>query len=134
MMNAGGFADVPKGEIYLHRQDKAMMHVRRGTEITPIPVPPSATPVTIVHETVHLYQSKEWIKRDGLKANEGTTEYFTRRILSKQENAEVEDGKSMLQRDSYNEEFGAVKCLADEANDELLADAYFLGNLEPLRK
>src|SRR5687768_1137353 len=134
MMNAGGFADVDKGEIYLHRKDADMMDVMRGGRYTPIPVPPGATPVTIVHETVHLYQSKAWNTRVGHWANEGTTEYFTRRVLYQQKNPEVEGGESILQRDSYEEEYGAVKCLANEANDSLLADAYFLGQFEPLRK
>ncbi len=134
MMHAGGFADVDKGEIYLHQKDADMIDVNRGGKHTSVPVPPSATPVTIVHETVHLYQSKGWIARVGHWANEGTTEYFTRRVLSKQENPEIEGGVGMFQRDSYDEEYGAVKCLANEANDELLADAYFLGQIEPLRK
>lgn len=134
MMNAGGFADVDKGEIYLHRKDADMMDVLRNGRSTPIPVPPGATPVTIVHETVHLYQSRAWNSGVGHWANEGTTEYFTRRVLSKQENPEVEGGEGVFQRDSYEEEYGAVKCLVNEANDELLADAYFLGQIQPLRK
>ena len=40
----------------------------------------------------------------------------------------------MLERDSYPDEYSAVKCLASEANDELLAEAYFLGQVDPLRK
>ncbi len=134
MMNAGGFADVDKGEIYLHRKDADMMDVLRNGRSTPIPVPPGATPVTIVHETVHLYQSKAWNSRVGHWANEGTTEYFTRRVLSKQENPEVKGGEGVFQRDSYDEEYAAVKCLVKEADEELLADAYFLGQIEPLRK
>jgi hypothetical protein len=38
----------------------------------------------------------------------------------------------IFQRDSYPDEFEAVKCLVSKSNDELLADAYFLGTLDPL--
>jgi hypothetical protein len=134
MMYAGGFADVDAGEIYLHRKDADMIDVTRGGKTTPLFVPPSASPVTIVHETVHLYGNKAWDNRVGHPADEGTTEYFTRRVLEKQENEEVEGGKAILARDSYPEEYEAVKCLVSEANVELLADAYFLGQIEPLRK
>ena len=134
MMYAGGFADVDKGEIYLHRKDADMIDVTRGGKMTPVFVPPSATPVTIVHEAVHLYGNTAWYDTVGHPANEGTTEYFTRRVLEKQENKEVEGGKAILARDSYPEEYEAVKCLVSKANVELLADAYFLGKIEPLRK
>ena len=110
------------------------MDVQRGGRSTPVAVPPSATPVTIVHEAVHLYGDPAYNTRVGHWANEGTTEFFTRRVLSKQKNPDVENGASMFERDSYEEEYTAVKCLVKEANEELLADAYFLGKIEPLRK
>ena len=133
MMHAGGFADVDSGEIYLHRKDADMIDVTRGGKSSPVFVPPSASPVTIVHEAVHLYGTNAWYDTVGHSANEGTTEYFTRRVLEKQENEEG-GGKAILARDSYPEEYEAVKCLVSKAKVELLADAYFLGQVEPLRK
>ena len=94
---------------------------------------PSAHSATIVHEAIHLYGSAAWKRRVGLSADDGTTEYFTRHVLSKQENEEG-GGPAVFERDSYPREYEAVKCLASEADDELLADAYFLGQVDELRK
>ena len=132
MISTGGF--MYGGEIYLHRKTSDDYYsVTRGGKTEPVFSPPSAQPSTIVHETIHLYGTEAFREQAGHWADEGTTEYFTRRILSKQENEEG-GGAGMFERISYPQEFEAVKCLADEANDELLADAYFLGQVEPLRK
>jgi hypothetical protein len=132
MIRTGGF--MSGGEIYLHKPTQdAEYSVRRNGKTETIFAPPSAQPSTIVHETIHLYGTEEWREKAGHWADEGTTEYFTRRILAKQKNEEG-GGAGMFERSSYPEEFEAVKCLADKANDELLADAYFLGKVEPLRK
>ncbi|HKV35418.1 MAG TPA: DUF4157 domain-containing protein [Pyrinomonadaceae bacterium] len=132
MIRTGGF--MYGGEIYLHKPSQdAEYSVTRNGKTETIFAPPSAQPSTIVHETIHLYGTEEWREKAGHWADEGTTEYFTRRILSKQKNEEG-GGAGMFERISYPEEFEAVKCLADKGNDELLADAYFLGKVEPLRK
>jgi hypothetical protein len=130
LMNAGGFAH--EGEIYLHRKDVDYLSISDRSGSRPMPVPPARHPATIVHEAVHLYGAEAWRRRVGRAGNEGTTEYFTRRVLSKQKNPEVEGGVVIFQRDSYPDEFEAVKCLVSKSNDELLADAYFLGTLDPL--
>src|SRR5436853_1387120 len=132
MMNAGGFAQ--DGEIYLHRKDAEMLDVMGGPDRGPVPIPPSRHPATIGHDDVHLYGSGAWVTKTGRAGNEGTTEYFTRRVLSKQKNPEIEGGEKIFERDSYPDEYEAVKCLAKKANDELLADAFFLGTIDPLRK
>jgi hypothetical protein len=131
VMNAGGFT--VNGEIYLHRKTADMLDLMSGGKTTPLPVPPTHHPATEVHEAVHLYGSGAWSSLVGRAGNEGTTEYFTRRVLSKQKNPEIEGGAQIFERDSYPDEYEAVKCLASRASDELLADAFFLGRIGPLR-
>ena len=132
MIRAGGF--MHGGEIYLHKpKQDAEYSVMRNGRVETIFTPPSAQPSTIVHETIHLYGSDAWAKKASHWGDEGATEYFTRRILSKQKNEEG-GGAGMFERSSYPEEFEAVKCLAKKANDELLADAYFLGKVDAIRK
>jgi len=46
----------------------------------------------------------------------------------------VEDGATVFKRDSYPQEFEATQCLVKKSSIELLADAYFLGKIEPLRQ
>src|SRR5262249_1663608 len=78
---------------------------------------------TTIHEAMHLYSNASFRSTYGTSANEGTTEYFTRKIT----------GKLKIERANYDDEYKGVVVLAAATSDGKLAEAYFNGALDALR-
>jgi len=78
---------------------------------------------TIIHEALHLYTSPEW--RMPQRVNEGTTEYFTRRIADQQH--------TQIFEKAYPCSFKAVASLVRVVHEEPLRRAYFQGDVDALK-
>jgi hypothetical protein len=77
---------------------------------------------TIVHESMHLFGSKEYLEAVGFNPNEGTTEVFARKLCE----------ANSIPRAGYPDQFKSVKKLVAATSETLLADAYFNGKVKPL--
>jgi hypothetical protein len=77
---------------------------------------------TIVHESMHLFGSKEFLEAVGFNPNEGTTEVFARKLCE----------ANSIPRAGYRDQFKSVKKVVALTSETLLADAYFNGKLKPI--
>ena len=98
--------------------DRSKVHIRKER----------ANLGTQLHEGLHLHASEQWNKEMGAyyNANEGVTEFFTRKI-----GPEVG-----VERDinSFLREFTSAGHLAKAAGEDVLAAAYFEGDIEGLKR
>jgi hypothetical protein len=94
------FAD--KGEIHVHEN--------RGE------------PGTTIHESMHLF-STAYTKKMGYNANEGTTEYFTKKLC-----AEI----GLARGTFYSKQLASVEKLITTAGEDVVAAAYFQDKLAEL--
>jgi hypothetical protein len=78
---------------------------------------------TTIHESVHSFSHDSYSRRVGSKANEGTTEYFTRVICTEQ---------GIIRGNIYPDELRSVEKLVATSSREILAAAYFQGNIADL--
>jgi hypothetical protein len=78
---------------------------------------------TTVHESMHLFAHDTWLPKAGFNANEGTTEYFTKKLC-----AEI----SLPRGGYYPDQYAAVKKLVDYVGESYVADAFFGGKLDEL--
>jgi hypothetical protein len=79
---------------------------------------------TVIHEALHLYTSPQWFAQMPRRVNEGTTEYFTRRIADKQ-NIKIYE--------SYQCSFKAIATLVSVVHEDPVRKAYFEGDLAGLK-
>lgn len=78
---------------------------------------------TTVHESIHLFSEDSFKAKVGYNANEGTTEFFTKKLC-----AELK----LTRGASYPSQYASILKLVGAANENLLADAYFKGKLAEL--
>jgi hypothetical protein len=78
---------------------------------------------TTVHESIHLFSEDSFKAKVGYNANEGTTEFFTKKLC-----AEIKLTRGAF----YSSEHTSVLKLVGASNENLLADAYFKGKLAEL--
>jgi hypothetical protein len=78
---------------------------------------------TTVHESMHLFANDKWLPKVGFNANEGTTEYFTKKLC-----AELK----LTRGGYYADQYAAVKKLVDYVGETYVAEAYFEGKLDEL--
>ena len=79
---------------------------------------------TVVHEGLHAYGHESFAGQLRNGVNEGTTEYFTRQILSDLNIAEPEA--------TYEDELAEVTRMVPIVGEETLKRAYFLGDMDAL--
>jgi hypothetical protein len=94
-------------------QDKGEIHVHEAR----------GEAATTVHESMHLFSEVSWQTKVGFNANEGATEFFTKKLC-----AEIKLARGAY----YASEHTSVLKLVGAANENLLADAYFKGKLTEL--
>jgi hypothetical protein len=82
-------------------------------------------PATTVHESMHLFSADEWLPAVGFNANEGATEYFTKKLCAE---------NKITRGNFYAKQHKSVKKLADLVGETVLADAFFNGDLAKLKK
>jgi hypothetical protein len=83
---------------------------------------------TPLHEGLHRLQNDAIRDELGDPAMEGTTEYFTRKVLTEAGNTTV--------RTVYGQQYGAISQLTDGPGGigtPALCEAYFNGNFEPMK-
>jgi hypothetical protein len=78
---------------------------------------------TTVHESMHLFAHATWMARASFNANEGATEYFTKKLC-----AEI----SLKRGDFYADQHRAVKSLVEYVGESVVAEAYFKGKVAEL--
>ena len=78
---------------------------------------------TTVHESMHLFAKDTYVDKMGFNANEGTTEYFTKKLC-----AEIKLTRGTF----YPDQYAAIKALVDYAGETAVAEAYFHGKLDEL--
>jgi hypothetical protein len=100
------FQDEVRGKIHL-RKEKADL----GTQL---------------HEGLHLFSDDRWKKNMNYRANEGVTEYFTRK-LAPEVKVERDDN-------SFLREFTSATHLVEVAGEHIVAAAYFDGDIGSLEK
>jgi hypothetical protein len=81
---------------------------------------------TTVHESIHLYQEDKYMEKVGFNANEGTTEYFTRKLCAEQKPA-IPRGAGF-----YSDQYWSVKKLVAYVTEDVVAAAYFKGKIAEL--
>ena len=74
---------------------------------------------TTVHEAIHLFQDDTFLDKAGWNANEGTTEFFTRKLCAEQ--------KPAIPRSEgyYADQYKSIKKLVAYIGEDALAQAYF---------
>lgn len=82
-------------------------------------------PATTVHESMHLFSHDDWLPAVGFNANEGATEYFTKKLCAE---------NSITRGDFYPGQHKSVKKLAGVVGERVLADAFFDGKMDQLKK
>jgi hypothetical protein len=96
-------------------RDGTEIHVHKGR----------GEPATTVHESMHLFSHADFNARIGFNANEGATEYFTRKLCR----------EIKLRRGNYYaDQYEAVQKLAGVVGEDILAAAYFNGDIAGLRQ
>ncbi len=99
------FQDEDRGEIHI-RKERADL----GTQL---------------HEALHLFSSDKWKRKMEYNANEGVTEYFTRK-LGPEVGVERDDG-------SFLKQYTSVTHLVDTAGEPAVRSAYFEGEIGGLQ-
>ena len=97
-------------------EDRLQIHIRRrGSDLG-----------TQLHEGLHLFSNDKWKRRMNYNANEGVTEYFTRKL-----GPEVE-----VERDdnSFLQQYTSATHLVAAADEQVVAAAYFEGNIAGLKQ
>ena len=79
-----------------------------------------ADPVTYLHEGIHYYAHATWMANTGFNVNEGITELLTR---------ELRDATGTPGGSGYPKQFAAASKLVDAVGLELVAAAYFNGDV-----
>jgi hypothetical protein len=82
-------------------------------------------PATTVHESMHLFSAADWLDEVGFNANEGATEYFTKKLCAE---------NKITRGDFYPGQHKSVKKLAGLVGEKTLADAFFNGEMDKLKK
>lgn len=100
------FQDEDRGEVHIRKERSDL-----GTQL---------------HEALHLFCDDRWKKRMNYDANEGVTEFFTRKI-----GPEVQ-----VERDdnSFLQQFTSATHLVAAAGEQVVASAYFEGDIAGLKK
>lgn len=80
---------------------------------------------TMIHEGLHKYSSDTFLSTLGFNANEGTTEFFTRKICTAL--------TPPVARGNYQEELDVIEELKTAVTEAVLAEAYFDGKLDELK-
>lgn len=81
---------------------------------------------TMIHEGLHKYSDGAFLSQVGFNANEGVTEWFTRKI-----------GKALtppITRGNYEPNFLVIKKLVELVTEPVVAAAYFDGKLDELKQ
>ena len=106
-----------KGVRAFQDEDRGEIHIRReGTDLG-----------TQLHEGMHHFSHDRWKRRMGYNANEGVTEYFTRK-LGPEVQVERDDSSFLQQYTS------ATHLVAAAGGDQAVASAYFEGNVAALKQ
>ena len=79
---------------------------------------------TVIHEAVHLFSDTSFLSTLGKNVNEGATEYFARIAMG---------SKVAKTRNNYGSEVTAIEVLIGKSSQELLAGAYFKGEIDALK-
>jgi hypothetical protein len=82
-------------------------------------------PATTVHESMHLFSHDDWLPAVGFNANEGATEYFTKKLCAE---------NKMTRGNFYPKQHSSVKKLIEKVGEGVVADAFFNGDLATLKK
>jgi hypothetical protein len=102
-----------RAEIVNAFEDKGEIHVHENR----------GEAATTVHESMHLFADASWERKAGKNANEGTTEFFTKKLC-----AEITLSRGAF----YPSEYASVQKLVGVATEDVLAAAYFQGKLTEL--
>jgi hypothetical protein len=105
-----------KGVRAFQDEDRLEIHIRkRGSDLG-----------TQLHEALHLFADDKWKRRMSYNANEGVTEYFTRKL-----GPEVE-----VERDdnSFLQQYTSATHLVTAADEQVVAGAYFRGDVAALKQ
>jgi hypothetical protein len=81
-------------------------------------------PGTAIHESMHLFCDTAVRDQGGFNLNEGFTEYFAKELCKEQK---------IKRGDFYPDQYRAVLSLCNLVGEDLLADAYFKGDIDSLR-
>jgi hypothetical protein len=81
-------------------------------------------PGTVIHEGMHKYSNLKIKNTFGSSLNEGVTEFFTRKITD----------ELSIARSNYEDNYAAAKKMADTLTEDVVAKAYFDGDLDGLKK
>ena len=105
-----------KGVRAFQDEDRGEVHIRRkGSDLG-----------TQLHEGLHLFSDDRWKRRMNYNANEGVTEFFTRK-LGPEVGVERDDS-------SFLQQYTSATHLVSAAGETAVADAYFKGDMAGLRK
>ena len=80
---------------------------------------------TTVHEAMHLFTHGTFLGKVGFNVNEGTTEFFTKKLCAEQTPA-------IPRGDFYPDQYKSVKKLVAYTSEDMVAAAYFNGKLAEL--
>ena len=78
---------------------------------------------TTIHESMHLFSHDDFRGKLGFNANEGATEYFTKKLCKEQ---------GITRGDFYADQYASIKKLADLVGEDKLAEAYYQGKVAEL--
>jgi hypothetical protein len=78
---------------------------------------------TTIHESMHLFSHDDFRGTLGFNANEGATEYFTKKLCKEQ---------GITRGDFYADQYASIKKLADLVGEDKLAEAYYQGKVAEL--
>jgi hypothetical protein len=81
-------------------------------------------PGTAVHESMHLFSNTEYRDQLGLNVNEGTTEYFAKKLCAEQK---------IKRGDFYPDQYRSVKKLVGAVGEDTVTNAFFKGDIDALR-
>jgi hypothetical protein len=105
-----------KGVRAFQDEDRGEIHIRKeGTDLG-----------TQLHEGLHLFCDDRWKRHMNYAANEGVTEYFTRK-LGPEVGVERDDS-------SFLREYTSATHLVAAADDQTVAAAYFQGDIAGLKQ
>lgn len=99
---------------FVDKEGRVWIHKDRGN------------PSTMIHEAIHKYSDNELIKHSQ-PLNEGVTEYFTRSV------AQADSVPKIANRRNYEKNYRFVDALADMVGEDVVASAYFDGDMDGLR-
>ena len=132
MNNLGGTNQAPTGchvnGFTSYELNTPTMYLNRAT----------AKPATIVHEMLHYFTHRSFLQSTPTKFMEGTTEYFTRKVLNRINEQNLAEYRFQMNRAGfYDDELDEVNAIRDMMKGPLvktkpskgfLKSAYFLGD------